>query len=73
MNTPKSQMIDRLVRISRSGRITGRVMSRKTAEWTGAVDLGGLDEIARHLRKAGEQRDRHERDCTPHDQHRDEG
>ena len=51
--TPKSQMIERLVRISRIGLRVGKVTSRKTRTRPGAVDLGRLDELARHLREPG--------------------
>ena len=70
MKTPKSQMIERLVRIRRIGFRIGKVTSRKTRQRPGAVDLGGLDELARHLREPRVDGDRDERKRAPDDQQR---
>ena len=57
MKTPKSQMIERLVRISRIGLQDRERDVAEDAPRPRAVDLGRLDELARHLREAGVERD----------------
>ena len=64
VKTPKSQMIERLVRMRKIGFRIGWVTLPKTGAG-GAVDLGGLDELARHLSEPCVDRDRHERDGAP--------
>ncbi len=49
VKTPKSQMIERLVRISRIGLMNGHRHVAEDAHGPRAVDLGRLDELARHL------------------------
>ena len=71
MNTWKSQMIERLVRITKIGFRIGKMMSRNRANRAGAVDLGGLEQFARDLGQPGEDGDRDERDRTPDDQRGD--
>ena len=70
MKTPKSQMIERLVRISSTGLMTGTVTSLKMRHGARAVDLRRLDELVRHLRERGVDRDRDERQPAPDDQRR---
>ena len=72
MKTPKSQRIERLVRISRTGMRIGSVTSRKTCHGAGAVDLRRLDELAGNLGQRRVQRDRDERKRAPDDQECDE-
>ena len=66
-------MIDRLVRMRKIGFRIGKVTSRKTRSGLGAVDLRGLDELARHLGEPCVDRDRHERDRAPDDEQRHHG
>ena len=67
LKTWKSQMIERLVRITKIGFRSGNVMSRKIRTAAGAVDRRRLDQLLRHLRQAGVDRDRDERDRAPDD------
>ena len=52
MKTSKSQMIERLVRIRKIGLSIGKVTSRNARRAPDAVDRGGLEQLARHLRRA---------------------
>ena len=70
MKTPKSQMIERLVRIQED-RLEHRESDvAERPPGARAVDRGGLDELARHLREPGVQRDDDERQRPPDDQKR---
>ena len=73
LKTWKSQMIDRLARMTKIGFSRGSVTSRKTfhdrAPSIWAASISSL----RHLRQAREDGDRDERNRTPDDQRRDDG
>ena len=70
MKTPKSQMMDRLVRISSTGVRTGSVTSLKTRHERAPSISRRLDELTRHLRERGVDGDRDERKPGPDDQRR---
>ena len=71
MKTWKSQMIERLVRITKIGFRIGKVTSRKRANAPEPSICGRLEQVARHLRQPGVDGDRDERDRAPDDQRRD--
>ena len=67
LKTWKSQMIERLVRMTKIGFSSGKVTSRKMLPASGAVDLRRLDELAAAPASARVDRDRDERDRAPDD------
>ena len=71
MNTWKSQMIERLARITKIGFRIGKMMSRNRANAPEPSISRRLEQLARHLRQPGVDRDRDERHRAPHDQRRD--
>ena len=63
-------MIERLVRMRKIGFRIGIGDVAEHPERARAVDLRGLDELARHLGEPRVDRDRHERDRAPDDEQR---
>ena len=72
MKTPKSQMIERLVRTRKIGLRIGKVTSLKTRQGRAPSISAASTSSRRDLRQAGVERDHDERQRAPHDQRGDD-